>query len=263
MLCGVSINRWLGTPLKSWPRRDHACANRSLGDALTARSRSKSFFPLKHRVLLTTTYAAGLRVSEVCQLKPTDILSARMQIRIEQVKGNKDRFVVLSPKLLEVLRLPHELNPLIQQNQARLYDLLFASASATLLEFGHNRYNAQIGVTTVLHTWSQTLLDHYHLHCIVTGGGLCPDGSWKSVRPHWLFPVRALSIVFRESFATACSLSLTLENWNSTARFPHCPSRKNSGVSYGAPAGRSGRSMTGSSLLPKSRPPVNTFPCCC
>jgi integrase/recombinase XerD len=60
---------------------------------------------LKHRVLLTTTYAAGLRVSEVCQLKPTDILSARMQIRIEQGKGNKDRLVVLSPKLLEVLRL--------------------------------------------------------------------------------------------------------------------------------------------------------------
>jgi site-specific recombinase XerD len=60
---------------------------------------------LKHRVLLTTTYAAGLRVSEVCQLKPTDIMSARMQIRIEQGKGNKDRFVVLSPKLLEVLRV--------------------------------------------------------------------------------------------------------------------------------------------------------------
>jgi site-specific recombinase XerD len=59
---------------------------------------------LKHRVLLTTTYAAGLRVSEVCHLEPADILSARMQIRVKQGKGGKDRFVVLSPKLLEVLR---------------------------------------------------------------------------------------------------------------------------------------------------------------
>jgi len=61
---------------------------------------------LKHRVLLlTTTYAAGLRVSEVCHLEPADVLSARMQIRVKQGKGAKDRFVVLSPKLLEVLRV--------------------------------------------------------------------------------------------------------------------------------------------------------------
>ena len=100
-----------------------------------------------------------------------------------------------------VFTLPHELNPLIQQNQAALYDLLFATASATLLEFGRNHLQAQIGVTAVLHTWSQTLLDHYHLHCIVTGGGLRLDGrGWKSTSSHWLFPVRALSVVFRAKF---------------------------------------------------------------
>ena len=59
---------------------------------------------LKHRALLMTTYAAGLRVSEVCRLKPGDILSERMQIRIEQGKGHKDRYTMLSPKLLDVLR---------------------------------------------------------------------------------------------------------------------------------------------------------------
>ena len=58
----------------------------------------------KHRVLLMTTYAAGLRVSEVCRLTPKDIMSARMQIRVEQGKGNKDRYTLLSPKLLEELR---------------------------------------------------------------------------------------------------------------------------------------------------------------
>jgi len=100
-----------------------------------------------------------------------------------------------------VFTLPHDLNPLIQQNQAKLYDLLFATASATPLEFGRNNLQAQIGVTAVLHTWSQTLLDHYHLHCIVTGGGLRLDGlGWKSAPAHWLFPVRALSVVFRAKF---------------------------------------------------------------
>ena len=100
-----------------------------------------------------------------------------------------------------VFTLPHELNPLIRHNQAALYDLLFASASAALLEFGRNNLRVQIGITAVLHTWSQTLLDHYHLHCIVTGGGLrLEDQGWKSTSAHWLFPVRALSVVFRAKF---------------------------------------------------------------
>ena len=100
-----------------------------------------------------------------------------------------------------VFTLPHELNPLIQQNQAVLYDLLFSAATATLIEFGLSRLRAQIGVTAVLHTWSQTLLDHYHLHCIVTGGGLSVDAeAWRAVSPRWLFPVRALSMVFRAKF---------------------------------------------------------------
>ena len=58
----------------------------------------------KHRLLLMTTYAAGLRVSEVCRLRPQDILGARMQIRVEAGKGQKDRYTLLSPRLLEELR---------------------------------------------------------------------------------------------------------------------------------------------------------------
>ena len=58
-----------------------------------------------------------------------------------------------------------------------------------------------MGLTAVLHTWGQNLLDHYHLHCIVTGGGLSLDGQrWVALTPHWLFPVRALSLVFRAKF---------------------------------------------------------------
>ncbi len=100
-----------------------------------------------------------------------------------------------------VFTLPHVLNPLIQQNQRALYNLLFAAASQTLLQFGQNRFAAQLGLTAVLHTWSQTLLDHYHLHCIVTGGGLTADGSrWVSTSAQYLFAVRALSKVFRAKF---------------------------------------------------------------
>jgi len=100
-----------------------------------------------------------------------------------------------------VFTLPHALNPLIQQNQETLYDLLFASASQTLLTFGRNNLGAVLGITAVLHTWSQTLLDHYHLHCIVSGGGPSRDGKvWNASRSDYLFHVSALSKVFRAKF---------------------------------------------------------------
>lgn len=102
-----------------------------------------------------------------------------------------------------VFTLPHFLNPLIQQNQSACYDLLFNSASATLLEFGRNELQAQLGITLVLHTWSQSLGAHYHVHAIVTGGGLREDGTWAGTPPHWLFPVHALSAMFRGKFRAA------------------------------------------------------------
>jgi hypothetical protein len=100
-----------------------------------------------------------------------------------------------------VFTLPHSLNGLIRQNRAALFKLLFDAASQTLLEFGAQRLDAQLGITAVLHTWSQTLGDHYHLHCIVTGGGVAQDQSrWVATSPHYLFPVRALSRKFRGQY---------------------------------------------------------------
>jgi hypothetical protein len=100
-----------------------------------------------------------------------------------------------------VFTLPHTLNALIRQNRAALFKLLFDAASQTLLEFGAQRLGAQLGITAVLHTWSQTLGDHYHLHCIVTGGGVAHGQSrWVATSPHYLFPVRALSRKFRGKY---------------------------------------------------------------
>jgi hypothetical protein len=101
-----------------------------------------------------------------------------------------------------VFTLPHLLNPLVRQNRKVLYKLLFDSAAETLLEVGQRRFGGQIGLTAVLHTWSQNLGDHYHVHCIVTGGALGAQG-WKSAPAHYLFSVRALSLVFRGKFCSA------------------------------------------------------------
>ena len=100
-----------------------------------------------------------------------------------------------------VFTLPHILNPLICFNQALLYKLLFECASETLLHFGQNRFGGKLGITAVLHTWSQQLGQHYHVHCIVTAGAFNKDQNrWTSANPKYSFPVRALSKVFRANY---------------------------------------------------------------
>ena len=98
-----------------------------------------------------------------------------------------------------VFTVPDVLNPLFRCDPARAYRLLFAAASETLSEVAANprRLGVQIGFTAVLHTWTQTLLHHPHIHCIVPGGGLSPDGQWISCRKGFFLPVRVLSAVFK------------------------------------------------------------------
>lgn len=102
-----------------------------------------------------------------------------------------------------VFTLPHALNPLIQGNPRCLYDLLFKAAAETLLTFGRDPrwIGGEIGITLVLHTWGQNLDQHVHVHGLVTGGGLAPAGDqWKPARKRFLFPVKALSKVFRAKY---------------------------------------------------------------
>jgi hypothetical protein len=100
-----------------------------------------------------------------------------------------------------VFTLPHELNGLILTNKKILLSHLFKAVGETLVEFGHTRLGGQIGFITVLHTWDQTLLDHFHLHCLVPAGALSVDQMrWRAARKNFLFPIKALSIVFRGKF---------------------------------------------------------------
>jgi Putative transposase/Transposase zinc-binding domain len=98
-----------------------------------------------------------------------------------------------------VFTLPHALNPLAQRHPRLIYTLLFNSAAATLERFAQDPkwLGAQLGITMVLHTWSQTLEQHLHVHCLISAGGLSASGQWRASKPHFLFPVRALSRVFR------------------------------------------------------------------
>jgi predicted Zn-ribbon and HTH transcriptional regulator len=100
-----------------------------------------------------------------------------------------------------VFTLPHELNRLILVNKKPLINILFKAVSETLLEFARTHLGGTLGLTTVLHTWDQTLLDHFHLHCLVCAGALSGDQHrWIPARKNFLFPVKALSLVFRGKF---------------------------------------------------------------
>jgi len=100
-----------------------------------------------------------------------------------------------------VFTLPHELNPLFLHNKKALGNFFFRAVSETLLQFGKNPKNGlggKIGFLTILHTWDQKLLDHIHIHCLVPAGALSGDGSrWIHPKNNYLFPVAALSVVFR------------------------------------------------------------------
>jgi hypothetical protein len=89
------------------------------------------------------------------------------------------------------------------QNKDVVYDILFRATSETLRTIAADPKHlvAEIGFFAVLHSWGQNLLFHPHLHCVVPGGGLSPDGDrWISCRPGFFLPVRVLSRLFRRLF---------------------------------------------------------------
>ena len=106
-----------------------------------------------------------------------------------------------TPYFHTVFTLPHELNPLVLAHQRPLLGLLFQSASETLLDFGKRRLDGQLGAIMILHTWDQRLQPHFHVHALVPGGALANQGqTWNPTKATYLFPVKALSTVFRAKF---------------------------------------------------------------
>jgi hypothetical protein len=102
-----------------------------------------------------------------------------------------------------VFTLPAPVAAIAFQNKAVVYDLLFRTAANTLLTIAADprHLGARIGLTAVLHTWGSALTHHPHVHIVVPGGGLAPDGSrWIACRPGFFLPVRVLSRLFRRLF---------------------------------------------------------------
>jgi len=102
-----------------------------------------------------------------------------------------------------VFTLPAPIGDIAYQNKAVIYDILFKATAETLVTIAADpkHLGARIGLTAVLHTWGSALTHHPHVHCIVPGGGLSPDGErWISCRPGFFLPVRVLSRLFRRLF---------------------------------------------------------------
>jgi len=106
-----------------------------------------------------------------------------------------------------VFTLPHELNALTALHDQWVYDTVFTCVAQTLTEFAHNPrwLGATPAFTLVLHTWTQDLRRHVHIHAVISCGGLDAENNWIAPKrqPQFLFPVHALSKVFRAKFLKA------------------------------------------------------------
>src|SRR6202030_1646680 len=99
-----------------------------------------------------------------------------------------------------VFTLPAPLRDIAYQNKAVIYDLLFKASVETVLTIAADpkHLGVRIGITAVLHTWGSTLVHHPHIHMIVPGGGISPDGQrWVACRPRFFLPVPVLAELFR------------------------------------------------------------------
>jgi hypothetical protein len=114
----------------------------------------------------------------------------------------RGREVLPVPYFHLVFTLPHDLNGLIGQCPRVLYEMLFAAVSATLTEFAANPrwLGGTAAFTLVLHSWKQDLGRHVHIHALMPGGALKADGHWIAAKHGFLFPITALSTVFRGKF---------------------------------------------------------------
>ena len=119
-----------------------------------------------------------------------------------------------------VFTLPHDLNPIILCNKRITLQMLFSSVSETLQAFAKDpqwRLESQLGFISVLHTWSQTLMDHFHLHCLIPAGGLSfTKDRWVPARESFLFRIQSLAKAFKKCYLR----NLQTANQNEKLIFP-------------------------------------------
>jgi hypothetical protein len=103
-----------------------------------------------------------------------------------------------------VFTLPHELNPIILSNKRTTLNILFAAVNQTLQAFAKDpqwRLEGRLGFISVLHTWSQTLIDHFHLHCLIPAGALSfTKDSWIPASDNYLFKITSLALEFKKRY---------------------------------------------------------------
>jgi hypothetical protein len=192
---------------------------RAAGDAFLERNRH--WLRWKHVKVLRAirrcrTAALGGHLDECtrCEYRaPISYNSCRDRHCPKCQTAARDRWIVARQKELLptrylhiVFTLPGRLAPLVLQNKKVLYGLLFRTRAETLLEVARNpkRLGAEIGFFSVLHTWSQKLNIHPHVHCILPAGGLSPDHTrWVRSRDNYFLPKKVLREVFRGKFVDA------------------------------------------------------------
>jgi hypothetical protein len=119
------------------------------------------------------------------------------------LQRQRARLLLPTPYFLVTFTVPEELRQLIRSHQQITFDLLFAVTSTALQDLAGNprHLGAQLGMLGVLHTWARTLIFHPHIHYLVPGGGLSPDGRcWRRARKKFLLPVKALGAHVRTLF---------------------------------------------------------------
>lgn len=121
--------------------------------------------------------------------------------KVKWIDARKEELLPV-PYFHVVFTIPEELNMLAYQNQKVVYKILFDAVAGTLLELTADpkHLGAQIGFTSILHTWGQNLMHHPHIHCVVPSGGLTPEGKFITGNEDFFIHVKVLSSKFRGKF---------------------------------------------------------------
>ena len=138
---------------------------------------------------------------------------------------NKERWILARQQQLlpvsyfhVVFTLPQELNTWCMHYPKQMYDLLFTASHKTIIAFANDEKHlgAMPGMISVLHTWGQNLSLHPHVHLIIPGGGIAASGCWKNAKSkgRYLFPVKAMSTVFKHKYMQGFLQLLKTENKN-------------------------------------------------